>query len=231
MAQATARQAIAGGAEVVLSSRTHERLTDIAARLDGLSTVVADPDDPAGATALLEQTGPVDHLVVFAGGPTASPARGIADTTLDVAQQSFARFWLSYNLLRAAVGRIEPGGSVLLLSGSSSRRPSDGRGFWGSLHGSIEALGRNAAYELAPIRVNVISPGGIGVVPANRQLIEHPGVADDVAAMAIALLANPAITATVVDVDGGEFLGGVVPWSAANGPATVRGGPEGMRVR
>ncbi|MFB9396055.1 SDR family oxidoreductase [Streptomyces echinatus] len=108
-------------------------------------------------------------------------------------------------MVRAAAGRLRDGGSVTLLPGSSSRRPSDGRGVWGTLHGAIEALARNAAYELGPLRVNAVSPGGIGVHPANRQLIAHPGQPDDVAAMVIALMANPAVTATVVD--GGEFLG------------------------
>ncbi|MGK4578555.1 SDR family oxidoreductase [Kitasatospora sp. HPMI-4] len=206
MGLATARQALAAGADVTLSSRSRHRLV---AAPPGVRTVVADPEDPEDAVRLLEAAGlpPLDHVAVLAGGAHPSSARGIVETPAAVAGEAFARFWLSYHLLRAAVGRVRDGGSVTLLSGSSSRRPSDGRGVWGTLHGAIEALARNAAYELGPIRVNAVSPGGIGVHPGNRQLIAHPGEPDDVAAMVLALMANPAVTATVVDVDGGEFLG------------------------
>ncbi|WP_336205251.1 SDR family oxidoreductase [Nonomuraea sp. LPB2021202275-12-8] len=207
MGIATAGNAIAAGAEVFLSGRSSGRLLEAATPLNGVKTLVADPEDPQQAAQLLEQAGPLDHLAVLAGGATPSQAYGIANTAASAAKDAFARFWLSYNLLHAAVGRIRDGGSVTLLSGSSSRRPSDGRGFWGTLHGAIEALARNAAFELGPLRVNAVSPGGIGVVPMNRQLIDHSGRADDIASMVIALMANPAITATVVDVDGGEFLG------------------------
>lgn len=86
-----------------------------------------------------------------------------------------------------------------------------GYGLWGTLHGSIEALARSTALELAPIRVNVISPGGIGLRP-DRQLSHHAGQPEDVAAMAIALMTNPAITNAVIDVDGGERLGA---WSGS----------------
>ncbi|MFI0807676.1 SDR family oxidoreductase [Streptomyces echinatus] len=206
MGLATARQALAAGADVTLSGRCRDRL---AAAPAGVRTVVGDPEDPEGAVRLLEPAGgrPLDHVAVLAGGARPSTARGIAGTPVAVAGEAFARFWLSYHLVRAAAGRLRDGGSVTLLSGSSSRRPSDGRGVWGTLHGAIEALARNAAYELGPLRVNAVSPGGIGVHPANRQLIAHPGQPDDVAAMVVALMANPAVTATVVDVDGGEFLG------------------------
>lgn len=207
MGLATAQQALVAGADVTLSSRSRHRLLAVPSEV---RTVVADPEDPDEAVRLLTTAGPgpLDHVAVLAGDAHPSTARGIAETPAAVASEAFARFWLSYHLVRAAVGRIRDGGSVTLLSGSSSRRPSDGRGVWGTLHGAIEALARNAAYELGPIRVNAVSPGGIGVHPSNRQLIAHPGRPEDVAAMVLALMANPAVTATVVDVDGGEFLGG-----------------------
>lgn len=208
MGVATAARARAAGAEVTIAGRSARRLAEATRSLPGVASVVADAEDAGQAVDLLERLRPLDHVAVLAGGATASRAYGIATTPLDEAQRSFARFWLSYNLLRAAPGRLRPGGSVTLLSGSSSRRPSDGRGFWGSLHGAIEALGRNAAFELGPLRVNTVSPGGIGVTPLNRQLVGHAGQPDDVAVMVVALMAVPAATGAVVDVDGGEFLGG-----------------------
>jgi NAD(P)-dependent dehydrogenase (short-subunit alcohol dehydrogenase family) len=73
---------------------------------------------------------------------------------------------------------------------------------------------RPAALELAPIRVNAISPGGIGLTP-DRQLAHHAGQPIDVAKMAIALMTNPAVTNTIVDVDSGERLG---TWSGEVSP-------------
>lgn len=95
---------------------------------------------------------------------------------------------------------------MTLLSGSSSRRAAPGAGVWGTLHDSIEALARNAALELAPIRVNVVSPGGIGLRP-DRQLAEHRGRPEDVASTVLAVMTNPHVTDAVIDVDGGERLG------------------------
>jgi NAD(P)-dependent dehydrogenase (short-subunit alcohol dehydrogenase family) len=205
MGTATARRALAAGTEVTLAGRSEERLRGAAASLPGARTLVGNSEDPDEAVALLDQAGPLDHLAVLAGG-TGGNASTIVDTALRDAQESFSRFWLSYNLLRAAPGRVRAGGSITLLSGSSGRRPAVGWGFWGALHGSIESLARSAVLELAPIRLNTVSPGGIGI-GKDRQLVEHAGQPDDVGAMVVALMSNPAVTATVVDVDGGERLG------------------------
>jgi NAD(P)-dependent dehydrogenase (short-subunit alcohol dehydrogenase family) len=87
-----------------------------------------------------------------------------------------------------------------------------GYGVWSALHGGIEALAKAAALELAPIRVNVLSPGGIGIQP-DRNLVHHAGQPDDLASAAVMVMGNPAMTAAVIDVDGGERLG---MWSGAS---------------
>lgn len=74
------------------------------------------------------------------------------------------------------------------------------------MHGAIESLARAASIELAPIRVNVISPGGIGMRP-DRQLAHHHGSPEDVAMLAVAAMASKAVTGALIDVDGGERLG------------------------
>ena len=99
-------------------------------------------------------------------------------------------------------------GSITLTSGSSGRRPQTGFGVYATLHTALNGLATAAAIELAPLRVNAISPGGIGI-GRTRQLIPHPGQARDFGAIAVALMVNPAITGTIVDVDGGEFLGAI----------------------
>jgi NAD(P)-dependent dehydrogenase (short-subunit alcohol dehydrogenase family) len=205
MGVATTRQALDAGAQVTLAGRAADRLTRIAAISDRLRTAVADTSDPDQTDELMGSGAPWDHVAVLTGG-VATTASSIIDTPLPNAQLAFARLWMTYNVLRLAPETVKPGGSVEVLSGSSGRRPLAGFGVWGSLHGSIEALARSAAVELSPIRVNVVSPGGIGI-RMDRQLVPHRGVPDDVASMVVALMTNPAATSTFVDIDGGERLG------------------------
>jgi NAD(P)-dependent dehydrogenase (short-subunit alcohol dehydrogenase family) len=203
--RATVRLALDAGAQVTLAGRSEDRLATAAVGLKGLETVVADVEDRDQTDELMGAGDPWDHVAVLAGGSGAS-ASSIPDTPLANAKQAFGRLWLTYNVLRTAKGRVQPGGSVCVLSGSSGRRPLAGFGVCGTLHGSLESLALSAAVELSPIRVNVVSPGGIGI-RMDRQLVPHAGVADDVASMVCALMANPAVTSAVVDVDGGERLG------------------------
>ena len=205
MGAATAQLALDAGAHVTLAGRSAERLALVAARLTGLDTAVADTEDADQTTDLMTADTRWDHVAVLAGGSGAT-ASSIPDTPLADAKAAFGRFWLTYNVLRTAASTVEPGGSVCVLSGSSGRRPLAGFGVWGALHGSLESLALSAAVELSPIRVNVVSPGGIGI-RMDRQLVPHAGVAEDVAGMVCALMSNPAVTSAVVDVDGGERLG------------------------
>ncbi len=205
-----ARQAAALGADAIVSSRSADKLQAAAAELKSVVQIyAADASRMDEAERLMKDLAPLDHIVVTASSN--GSASSIIDTSPTEAQNAFSRFWLSYHVLHFAPGIVRSSGSITLLSGSSGRRPVAGYGVWGTLHGSIEALARSAALELTPIRVNVISPGGIGLRP-DRQLAHHAGQPADVAAMAIALMTNPAVTSAVIDVDGGERLGG---WSGS----------------
>lgn len=208
MGSAIARHAADSGAKVVLVGRDAAALARAAEGVGGATRVVADVADPEGLAALTI-SGPFDHLVVATSAGIR--ASSIPATSPEMAQAAFGRFWVAYRLLHAAGALVRRDGSVTLISGSSGRRPGPGFGFWSTLHGSIEALARAAALEIAPTRVNVISPGGIGLRP-DRQLAEHAGTPDDIGMAGIALMANPAITNAVLDVDGGERLG---QWSGA----------------
>jgi NAD(P)-dependent dehydrogenase (short-subunit alcohol dehydrogenase family) len=111
----------------------------------------------------------------------------------------------------------------MLFSGAYSRRPASGMSILAAVNGAIEALGRALALELAPVRVNVVSPGLIqgtsayaGMPEAARNaMYAHAashlpagmvGDADSVAGPALALLASPYATGTVLDIDGGALL-------------------------
>jgi NAD(P)-dependent dehydrogenase (short-subunit alcohol dehydrogenase family) len=207
MGLATALAAQARGASVTVASRTPGN-----ALPTGLATLTFDSADLASASKALTNAAPFDHIVVAVSANAS--AAGLDTTSTVQAQKAFTRYWASYNILHLSPRVLSRNGSVVLVSGSSGRRPVRGYGVWTALHGAIEALARAAAIDLAPQRVNVVSPGGIEMQP-DRQLVEHRGTAADVAAMIVALLENSAVTGTVVDVDGGERLGSWPSASAA----------------
>lgn len=206
MGAALARRIVDAGGEVVLAGRDEASLARVGGSLGASARAVAvDATDAAEVEQLLVFSGQVDHVAVVmsSGG---SGASSIPATDLTRFRGAFGRLWAAYNLLHLAPRLVVPTGSITLLSGSSARRPGAGFGVWTALHGAIEALARAAVIELAPMRVNVVSPGGIGLKP-DRQLLEHAGAPDDIARAFYALITNPAITGAVLDVDGGERLG------------------------
>jgi NAD(P)-dependent dehydrogenase (short-subunit alcohol dehydrogenase family) len=177
----------------------------------------ADIMDEASIAALFADLGPIDHLVVTAAQVRSGPFR---DGSIAHARYSVeGKFWSQYLCARYAQVRH----SILLFSGTLSRKPMPGTSVLGAINGAVEALGRSLAVELAPLRVNVISPGLIqgtdayaampaeardGMIrgAATRLPAGLVGDADSVAGIACAVLASPYVTGTVVDVDGGGLL-------------------------
>ena len=210
MGLAVARAAAAVRARVVIAGRDPTRLADAAelVRMDGASEVIretCDVSDPEASEGLLARHEGLDHLAITIS--TGASATSIGETPVARARAPFEnRFWPTYGLLHLAPRYMSQEGSITLTSGSSGVRPQAGFGVYGTLHAALNGLARAAAIELAPLRVNAISPGGIGI-GRTRQLIPHPGEARDYGAMAVALMLNPAVTGAIVDVDGGEFLG------------------------
>ncbi len=206
MGLATAGALLKAGYQVIIASRNEEKLRAAVDTLGGnASYAVMDATQPREVEKAFRAAAGLAHVVMTASS-TAAPASGIPATSTENAKLAFERFWMGYNILHLAPSYLSRNGSVTLLSGSSARTPVRGYGVWGTLHGSINALVRQAAIDLAPIRVNAVSPGGIGI-RADRQLTEHRGQFEDVANMILAVVANPAVTAAVIDVDGGERLG------------------------
>lgn len=210
MGLAVARAAAALGARIVIVGRDPIR-TEAAARLveadagDEVVAEFADMSDEGATTELLSRHAGLQHLVVTIS--TGAVASTIGATSTAAARAPFDnRFWPTYRLLHLAPRFMATSGSVIITSGSSGRRPQEGFGVYATLHTALNALALSAAVELAPLRVNAVSPGGIGI-GRTRQLIPHAGQARDFAAAVVSLMANPAITGTIIDVDGGEFLG------------------------
>ena len=209
MGLATAKQTSSKGYRTILAGRNEEKLKQLAQDLGShASYYQVDAMEDAQVAHMLQELAPIDHFVITVSAP--GGATSISATHTDDAKLAFERFWMNYRMLHHAKEFMSTNGSITMISGSSSKTPLAPYSFWGPLHGSIESLARNAALDLAPIRVNVVSPGGIGLKP-DRQLAAHQGTADDVGKAILSLIENPAITNAKLDVDGGERQG---TWSA-----------------
>jgi NAD(P)-dependent dehydrogenase (short-subunit alcohol dehydrogenase family) len=217
----TARQVRRLGGDVVLTGRDPERLARAADEVAARSSAAFDATD----TARLDEffaglPGPIDHILLTAGSPYYGP---LAELDLARAQREVdEHLWLPMHVARAALGRVRPGGSLLLMSGTAARRPALGLTVPGALTAALTALTANLALELAPVRVNLVAAGFVDTPLSARLLgddldarrdqlraslpIHRVVEAGDVAALAVHLMTNTALTGAVYDVDGGQQL-------------------------
>jgi len=219
----TARRARAEGAEVVLTGRNPERLARAAKEIGARSTEAFDATDVEHLDRFLhELPSPIDHVLVSAGGPYYAP---LAEIDFEQARRAVEEhLWLALHLARSAVDTVRPGGSLLFVSGTGARRPAVGLTVAAALTAASPALTRNLALELAPIRVNLIAPGFVDT-PLSASLLGDAlekrrdqlratlpigrvvGPAD-IAALAVHLMSNTAVTGATFDIDGGQQLVG-----------------------
>lgn len=204
--------------EVVLAGRDAAKASRIASGI-GLNVEgrAIDVLDPASIERFFDELGSIDHLVVTAAQVRGGPFK---DGVIENARASMeGKFWSQYLCARHA----QVTKSILLFSGTLSRKPMVGTSIIGAVNGAIEALARSLAVELVPVRVNVISPGLIqgtdayAVMPSEARTSMITGASqrlpaglvgdgDAVSGIACAVLASPYITGAVVDVDGGGLL-------------------------
>jgi NAD(P)-dependent dehydrogenase (short-subunit alcohol dehydrogenase family) len=214
---ATAEQAKKDGADVVIASRNAERVKAAAGKL-GATGVQCDVSDDESVANLFRTCGPVDHVVVTAAQLRSGPFKTVA---MDDVRATFeGKFWGAWRCARAA--DIRAGGSLTLVSGFLSIRPRPGSAIVGAANGALESLTRALALELAPVRVNCVSPGIIdtpirAAMPeaARRDMlgkiaaalpVRRVGVGDDVAQQILAFMLNGFATGSVVYLDGGNLL-------------------------
>lgn len=219
---ATASAAIGLGAEVTVVSSNRANvdraLADLPSHARGHA---ADLTDPALVLELFDHLGPIDHLVFTAGEPLTLMTLDNLD--LERARQAFElRYYGALWAAHAAAPHLRPGGSITLTTGTAGRRPSPGWGVAASICGAIESLTRALALELAPIRVNAVSPGVVrsplwdsmseasrdqlyrdtaAAIPAGRV-----GEVADVARAYLYCITQPFATGTILTVDGGTVL-------------------------
>jgi NAD(P)-dependent dehydrogenase (short-subunit alcohol dehydrogenase family) len=214
---ATAEQAKAQGAHVVIASRNAERLKAAAEKL-GVASVATDVTSDESVASLFRTCGPADHVVVTAAQLRTGPFKTVSME--DVRATFEAKFWGAWRVARAA--EIRPGGSLTLVSGFLSIRPRPGSAIVSAANGALESLTRALALELAPIRVNVVSPGIIdtpirAAMPeaARREMLAKTasglpvgrvGLAEDIARQIHAFIANGFATGAIVYLEGGGLL-------------------------
>ena len=215
----TARRASAEGAKLVLTGRNPQALQHAASEVDALSTAAFDATDPA----LLEQffrnlLTPIDHVMVTAGRPHYGR---LIDLNVAEARTALSEHLLLFiEVARNAAGKVKAGGTLIFMGGTGGRRPSIGTGIASTVTAALPALTANLALELAPVRVNLIAAGFVDTqlsasllgdqlenrrsqlrakLPIRR--VVHPA---DVAALAVHIMTNTALTGATYDVDGGQ---------------------------
>ena len=217
----TARQARAQGAEVILTGRDRARLDAAAKEVDAQGAVAFDAGD-SGALAgfFRDAPTPIDHVMVTAGAPHYIPPLEIEP---EEARQAFAdKLALTLQVAQEAVGKVTSGGSLLFVGGTGGRRPRRGYALFGTVTTALPALIANLALDLAPIRVNLIAPGFVDTPLSARLLgddldkrrdelratlpIGRVVGPEDVAALAVHIMTNTALTGATYDIDGGQQL-------------------------
>ena len=159
----TAELAKSEGADVTIASRNAERLKAAAEKL-GVKSMPADVTSDESVAQLFQQCGMVNHVVVTAAQLRTGPFKTVPME--DVRATMEAKFWGAWRVARAA--QIKPGGSLTLVSGFLSVRPRPAAAIVGATNGALESLARSLALELAPVRVNAISPGIIDTPMMDR---------------------------------------------------------------
>jgi NAD(P)-dependent dehydrogenase (short-subunit alcohol dehydrogenase family) len=213
----TAELAMREGAEVIIASRNADRLNAVAATL-GASAIVADVTSDESVENLFRACGPVDHVVVTAAQLRSGPFKSVAME--DVRATMEGKFWGAWRVARFA--EIRPGGSLTLVSGYLSIRPRPNSAIVGAANGAIESLARSLALELAPVRVNCVSPGIIdtpirAAMPeaARRDMLAKTaaslpvgrvGVGEDIARQILAFMTIGFATGSIVYIDGGALV-------------------------
>ena len=217
----TARRARAEGARLILTGRNPERLRSAAAEFEALSTAAFDATDPASLERFFaDLPATIDHVMVTAGRPHYGR---LLDVDIEPARRALdSHLLLMLQVARNAAPRVRPGGTLLFMGGVGGRRPAIGTGLVSTVTAALPALTASLALELAPVRVNLIAAGFVDT-PLSASLlgdqldnrrnqlratlpIRRVVTPSDVAALAVHIMINTALTGATYDVDGGQQL-------------------------
>jgi NAD(P)-dependent dehydrogenase (short-subunit alcohol dehydrogenase family) len=216
----TARRARGEGADVVLTGRDPERLERAARDVGARSTAAFDATDAPALKRFFDGlAGLIDHVLVTGPGPSYVP---LLEMDADQVRQALGdHVVLGLDVARAAAGKMRPGGSLTLMGGTGGRKISRDLGLASAATAVLPPFTATLALELAPVRVNLIAAGFVDTplsasyfsadgLEARRQELRATlpirrvvGPAD-VAALAVHLMTNTALTGATYDIDGGQ---------------------------
>jgi NAD(P)-dependent dehydrogenase (short-subunit alcohol dehydrogenase family) len=214
---ATAELAKREGAAVIIASRNAARLDAIAEKMNAIA-IATDVTKDESVENLFRRTGPVDHVVITAAQLRTGPFKTVSMD--DVRSTMESKFWGAWRVARAA--EFRPGGSLTLVTGYLSVRPRPNSVIVGAVNGALESLAKGLALELAPVRVNAVSPGIIdtpirAAMPedARRDMLAKAaaalpvgrvGLGEDIAQQILAFMTIGFATGSIVYLDGGALV-------------------------
>jgi NAD(P)-dependent dehydrogenase (short-subunit alcohol dehydrogenase family) len=216
----TARLARTRGASIILTARDPDRLHRVGLEL-GASIAAFDATDFDRLKRFFDELPtPIDHVLVTGPGPYYAP---LAEFDIEGLRRDVeAHLLLPLEVARNAAGKVRPGGTLLFMGGTGGRRTASGFYFLSALTAAGPALTKNLALELAPVRVNLIAAGFVDT-PLSAKLLGDQLDArreqlrttlpirrvvgpTDIAALAVHLMTNTAVTGATFDIDGGQQL-------------------------
>ncbi|MBW4471518.1 MAG: SDR family oxidoreductase [Stenomitos rutilans HA7619-LM2] len=217
----TAKAAHAEGASVVIVGRSPDRLDQASAQIGSRARgIQADVEHEASVETAFTEIGPFDHLFISAQDAATAP---LSKTTKDKFRPTLdSKIWGALHIVKHAASRISSHGSIVFISGLAGRKGYSGFALAGAANAGIEAVARNLAVELAPIRVNTVCAGVIDtpmldkVFGAQRQEIveaianklpaKRIGKPEEIADAVLFLMGNGFITGATLLIDGGDAL-------------------------
>jgi NAD(P)-dependent dehydrogenase (short-subunit alcohol dehydrogenase family) len=216
----TARRARQEGADVTVTARDPERLDRVGREL-GANTAAFDATDFEQLGRFFDELPTtIDHVLVTGPGPYYAP---LAEFDLEAGRRDVeVHLFMPLQVARYAANKVRPGGTLLFMSGTGGRSTAPGFALISALTAALPALTKNLALEIAPVRVNAIAAGFVDTplsatllgdqLDARREQLRTTlpirrvvGPAD-VAALAVHLMTNTALTGATYDIDGGQQL-------------------------
>ena len=222
LGHAVARLVCSHGGTVILGGRTVEKLQKAAAGLgENASWMQVDTSDTSSLESFFARVPRVDYLFNTSGDYVTGPIR---ELSLPEAESAFrAKFWGQYTAVKFALPKMTPESAVVLMAGADGARPTVATPAYVACNAALEGLARGLAVELAPIRVNAISPGAMDgnfwstrkTADARAEAFERyshlnalgrVGTEEEVARAVTFLFTNTYATGTTLYVDGGLTL-------------------------
>ena len=205
------------GAHVIALSRNPDKLKNVPTNVTTKKMNVLDRD---ALEKFFQEEGEYDILVNSATGG-ARAVGPFLSMDLDGYKASFDKLWGYTNVIRYGTKYLKDNGNIVLVSGSPARKCRPGQIAISSVGGAVEAFARGIAPEIAPKRINIVSPGIIDTPMSplqgkeredyyknttNNNLIPRAGTPDEVATGIIFAIENEFITGTTIDIDGGWLI-------------------------